>query len=297
LADPHAFPIVDVERAVGGTPTRWQRIASGGYAVVNAHWLVELESGRRAFVKQALTSDARVALRKEISLYEHLGRRPFVPECLAVHDEGESTLLVLEDLSAAEWPPPWSDSRIASVLSTLDAVHATPPPEIARLEDLRGSVVGWHAVAEDPEPLLGTGLCSREWLLLALPELVSASDDATLDGEELLHFDVRSDNLCFAGERAVLVDWNLACIGSGRFDVAFWLPSLTLEGGPLPWEVMDAGSLSAVVAGFFASRAGLPAVEGAPTVREFQRAQADVALRWVSRELGLPQAAERATRD
>jgi hypothetical protein len=85
------------------------------------------------------------------------------------------------------------------------------------------------------------------------------------------------------------VDWNLACIGNGRFDVAFWLPSLRLEGGPQPWQVLpDAGALAAAVAGFFSARAGLPPPSGAPTVREFQRAQAAVALPWAAQELGLP---------
>ena len=90
-------------------------------------------------------------------------------------------------------------------------------------------------------------------------------------------------------ERTRLIDWNLARSGNGRFDVAFWLPSLRLEGGPEPWEVLpQAGALAAAVAGFFASRAGLAPPPGAPTVREFQRAQAEVALRWTVRELGLP---------
>ena len=140
-----------------------------------------------------------------------------------------------------------------------------------------------------PEPLLATALCSPAWLDQALPTLVQASEQADLGGGDLLHFDVRSDNLCFVAGRALLIDWNLACSGNGRFDVAFWLPSLRLEGGPEPWEVLpDAGALAAAVAGFFAARAGLPAPSGAPTVRDFQRAQAAVALPWAARELGLP---------
>src|SRR5207302_5996716 len=113
------------------------------------------------------------------------------------------------------------------------------------------------------------------------------AEEAPLEGDDLLHFDVRSDNLCFVGGRAVLVDWNLACRGNGWFDVAFWLPSLRLEDGPQPWEVLpDAGALAAVVAGFFAARAGLPPPSGAPTVREFQLRQLEVALPWATRELG-----------
>jgi hypothetical protein len=65
------------------------------------------------------------------------------------------------------------------------------------------------------------------------------------------------------------------------------LPSLRLEGGPQPWEVLpDARGLATVVAGFFAARAGLPPPAGAPAVRDFQLRQLEVALPWAARELG-----------
>ena len=158
----------------------------------------------------------------------------------------------------------------------------------------RDEVVGWPQVCDDPGPLLSVGVCSRAWLELALPDLLRASREVELDGRELLHLDVRSDNLCFKGATALLVDWNLACVGDGRFDVAFWLPSLRLEGGPQPWEVLPgAGALAAAVAGFFAARAGLPVPSGAPTVRAFQRRQLEVALPWAAQELGLTPPGER----
>lgn len=241
------------------------------------------------FVKHALTEDAAEWLRKERLVYESV-QGSFMPAYVGAHDDGGTTLLVIEDLSGAEWPPPWSPERIQAVLAALRALHVTPPPDgIEPLAGMREAVVGWHRVAADPQPFLSTGLCSREWLEAVLPELVRADQEAELAGDDLLHFDVRSDNLCFVERGAVLVDWNLACRGNGRFDVAFWLPSLRLEGGPEPWVVLpEAGALAAAVAGFFASRAGLPPPAGAPTVRGFQRAQAEVALPWAARELGLP---------
>ena len=255
---------------------------------MNAHWRVTFADGRTAFVKHALTADAVEWLRKERVVYESV-RGPFMPQYLGAHDEAGTTLLVLEDLTAAKWPPPWSAGRIEGVLASLDALRRTEPPDgIDPLDAMRASVVGWSRVADDPQPFLSTGLGSSAWLEDALPALLHAEETAELGGDDLLHFDVRSDNLCFFDGRVVLVDWNLACRGNGRFDVAFWLPSLRLEGGPQPWQVLpEAGALAAAVAGFFASRAGLPAPPGAPTVREFQRAQAEVALPWAARELGL----------
>jgi thiamine kinase-like enzyme len=104
-----------------------------------------------------------------------------------------------------------------------------------------------------------------------------------------LHCDVRSDNLCFRRGAALLVDWNLASTGNSQFDVAFWLPSLTAENGPLPEVVMPdcPPELSAYVAGFFASRAGQAEIPHAPLVREVQRRQLRTALPWAARSLGL----------
>jgi hypothetical protein len=287
-ASRRAFPAREVAAAAGARPIEWAAVASGGYGQVNAHWRVSLADGRSVFVKHALTRDAADWLRKERLVYESV-RGGFMPAYLGSFDDGV-TLLVLDDLSGAEWPPPWSPERIDAVLGALEAVRAMPPPSgIESLEATREELVGWGRVAADPEPLLATGLCSRSWLERALPELIRASADAELGGNDLVHSDVRSDNLCLVDGRAILFDWNLACTGNGDFDVAFWLPSLQLEGGPAPWEVLpDAGGLAAVVAGFFSARAGLSPPSGAPTVREFQHVQAAVALPWAARELGLP---------
>jgi hypothetical protein len=242
-----------------------------------------------AFVKQALSEEAADWLRKERLVYESV-RGAFLPVYFGASDEGETVVLVLEDLADAFWPPPWTAGRIEAVQKALDLVHASRAPDgIPRLEAVRERIVGWGNVARDPGPLLATSLCSETWLAEALPVLVQAAAEARLDGDDLLHLDVRSDNLCFVERGTVLVDWNLAHEGNGDFDTAFWLPSLELEGGPRPWEVLsDAGALAAAVAGFFAYRAGLPPPPGAPTVRDFQKTQAQVALRWAARELELP---------
>jgi Phosphotransferase enzyme family len=283
------FPSSAVAEAVGAALVEWETVATRGYARSCAHWRAKLADGRRVFIKHALTTTAVEWLQTERVIYEAV-REPFMPSFLGAYDNGELALIVLEDLSEAEWPPPWSRSGIESVLASLDALHRTVPPnEIGKLDAIRGEVVGWPDIAANPEPLLSTGLCAPTWLEKALPALVQASEAAQLDGTELLHFDVRSDNLCLRDGQALLFDWNLARVGNGVFDVAFWLPSLTLEGGPPPWEVLpNAGLLAAAVAGFFAVRAGLPPPPTAPTVRDFQRAQAEVALAWTARELELP---------
>jgi hypothetical protein len=283
-----SFPATELAKALGAAPARWDAVIGGGYGSNTRRWRVELEDGRSVFVKMALDEPAAGWLRDEHRVYTAV-RAPYLAGLLGWHDEGGRTMLVIEDLTAAHWPPPWSPAQIDAARTTLELVHQTTPPAgLPRLEDLRERFNGWELVAEDPDPLLSTRLCTAEWLEAALPRLRAASAECELGGDSFLHFDFRSDNLCFIDGRVVLVDWNLACVGNAEMDLVAWLPSLTLEGGPEPWEIVsDSGGLAAFICGYFASRAGLPVPETAPRVREFQRRQAEVALPWVARELGL----------
>ncbi len=283
-----SFPRAELRAAVGAEPVRWREVGTRGYGRNTARWRADLVDGRSAFVKLALDETAAGWLRTEHRVYSSVAGW-FMPRLLGWHDGGD-TFLVLEDLSDAHWPPPWEPGQIDEVRAALDAVHAAPPPAgLPFADELRAKLNGWPEIAADPAPFLSTGVCSPEWLETALPSLREASAGCRLAGEALLHLDVRSDNLCLRGGRAVLVDWNWACAGNPILDTAAWLPSLRLEGGPQPWDLLpDSGGVASLVAGFFASRAGLPPPPTAPTVREFQRRQAAVALRWAARELGLP---------
>jgi aminoglycoside phosphotransferase (APT) family kinase protein len=110
-----------------------------------------------------------------------------------------------------------------------------------------------------------------------------------LHGEALTHCDVRSDNLCFLGDRVVLVDWNLTRQGHPSADLASWLPSLETEGGPAPETILPQGApFAALLSGYFASRAGRPIIPDAPLVRKVQLEQLHSALPWAVRALGLP---------
>jgi hypothetical protein len=283
-----ALPASEVERAVGVEPVRWRAPAGSGYGINTSRWLVELADGRKAFVKVALDELAQGWLRSEHHVYANVAG-PFIPDLFGWLDD-ETTLLVIDDLSAAHWPPPWPSYGVDSVLEALESVQATqPPPGLERLETLRESLDGWPRIAADPAPFLSLGLASAQWLGAALPTLSDAAAACELTGDAFLHLDVRSDNLCFRDGRVVLVDWNWAMVGNPLIDVVAWLPSLRLEGGPQPWDVVsDSRGLAALVAGFFTSLAGLPPPATAPNVREIQRRQGEVALAWAARELGLP---------
>jgi hypothetical protein len=282
-----------VARLVGAEPVAWvERAAPWQPAAAveggNARWTVTLGDGGRVFVKAALSEALAPALRREAEVYAHL-RGSFMPALVAFEDE-PLPLLVLEDLGDADWEPRWDARRVEAVRAALAELAASRPPPGTRpvRETFAGLFGRWRDVERDPGPFLSTGIRPRAWLDRALPALAAAAEAAPVDGDAVLHLDVRSDNLCFRGGRVLLVDWSWCCTGNPDLDVAAWLPSLAVEGGPRPWEVLPgAGELASFLAGVWAAAAGLPPPATAPTVRELQRRQLAVTLEWCERELGV----------
>jgi phosphotransferase family enzyme len=290
---PDAADIERVRRAVGATPVAW-RAAPGHGAPSHRRFVVDLEDERSAFVKVAAFDYTAEWLREEHRVYAALDGQPFLPRLFGWDDDGLAPALVLEDLSGATWPPPWDVARIDAVLATLASVRAAPPPEgVPPAVESQFGLDGWPDIAADPQPFLSLGLCSPAWLIAHLPALSDASATAEIGGTSFLHFDVRSDNLCLRDGRAVLVDWNNACVGNALMDTASWLPSLQAEGGPapeviLPDETPGLRAIGSLLAGYFSARAGLPAISQAPHARPLQLMQAKTSLPWAARLLDLP---------
>lgn len=272
-------------------PVAWRR-TTGGYSTAE-RWIVTFEDGSSAFVKSGAAHLATF-LRAEYGLVYSRLSAPFLPKLLAWVDDGVTPILVLTDLSRAHWPPPWLPWQVDAVLAALDDLQAFSHelPSLPAVEDAHAEatlLTNWPNVRATPEPFLSLALCTEAWLEHALPLLAEAGASAPIAGTDVLHLDVRSDNICFADKQAILVDWNHVCRGNRELDIAFWLPSLHSEGGPRPEEVRElAPSWAAVVAGYFAARAGLPVIPQAPLARRVQLSQLRAALPWAVRALGLP---------
>lgn len=278
---PSPLIVERVTRHLGARPREWTAVRGGDTAA--ARWVVRFGGGRSAFTKMGTDAETASALRVEWTVYSHV-TAPFLPAVLGWDEDagGDAPILLLEDLSGAYWPPPWRPGQVERVLALLDQVAATrPPPGLIALESLREGLRGWPRVAADPAPFLALGLCSAAWLEAALPALLRAEATAPLGGESLLHLDVRSANVCFAGERVLLLDWSNACRGNPRMDIAFWLLNLRGEGGPEPDEILpDEPGLAAILGGHLAARAS--------SLPQTQRRYLGVALPWAARALGLP---------
>jgi hypothetical protein len=226
---------------------------------------------------------------------------PF-PRLLGTLYDGEWVALAFEAVEGRPPRFPWDPAEFDTVVAALAAMHAALTPSPAPgLESLavyaQRLFGGWAALAE-----LGAPSGLDPWAnghLGRLAELESGWPEACA-GSTLVHGDVRADNvLVTAGAGEVLfVDWPHAAVGNPAFDVVGWAPSVVLEGGPEPEELLaryereralDADTVTvllAAIAGFFVSRSLEPPPPGLPTLRSFQAAQGAVALAWLRRRTG-----------
>jgi hypothetical protein len=274
-----------IEWLLGAKIESWRRV-EGGYTP--ALRLLCQTAGGVFFVKVGTTPLTNHMLRCEIRNYS-LIRGDFIPQLIGWEDDAVATILIIEDLSAAYWPPSWDERKVELVLAQIGAMHNTRAPleSFAQAHPTFGSY--WQSVASDPESFLSLKLVDELWLEAALPLLIAAENACSTEGDSLTHWDLRSDNMCLAESRAIFIDWNLACLSNPKLDLGFWLPSLAYEGEPEPEMILPhAPEVAALVAGFFASRAGLPGISDAPRVRLVQRQQLSTALPWAVRALELP---------
>jgi len=278
----------EIARIVAAGVVGLERVEGGGYTLAGRHRAF-LDDGRTVFVKSAVDDLSAGWLRTEIRVYSTLSG-PFLPVFHGWAEHEGLPLIVLEDLGEAHWPPPWRDGDVDAVRRALRELAATPVPEGIKPVPRAELAHEWREVERDPEPFLSTGVADRRWLDENIGALHAASERAPFGGDELLHLDVRSDNLALRDGRAVLVDWNWVCVGNSILDLVGWAPSLCREGGPRPDEFVSGpgvAELAAALAGFWAARAGLPAPPTGPRVREGQIRQLAVVLPWACRLLGI----------
>lgn len=274
-----------IERLAGAKIESYRRV-EGGYTP--ALRLLCRTNATSFFVKIGTTPAASYNLRREIHIYNSLSG-DFMPRLVASEDHDAEPILIIEDLSAQHWPPPWDERRIELVLTQINALHETRASLETYAQVHGTSSDNWQTVAADPEPFLALKIADARWLEASLPRLLEYEASCSTAGESLTHWDLRSDNICLTPLRAMFIDWNGACLSNPRLDLGFWLPSLQYESGTQPEKILpDAPEVAAFVSGFFAARAGLPLISDAPRVRIVQRQQLKTALPWAARALGLP---------
>ncbi len=262
---------------------------------------LRLDDGRRFFVKavsEAANPDTHHIHRREARILAALPPSAPAPRLLWIYDARGWVALGLEDIDGRHPHEPWTESDLRLVLTTLVkmARDLTPSPvavEETASQAFERDINGWQVALARGETRLDAW-CRKH--LARLAELESRAP-AAADGDTLLHFDTRADNLLIAGDRVYVVDWPWARTGAWWIDVVAMAPSVAMQGGPSPealLERLDLGGvakadLDAVVctiAGYFVVRALEPDPPGIPTVRSFQAAQGRVAIAWLRERLG-----------
>jgi len=273
---------------------------TGGYSPSLAS-RCDLDDGRRVFVKAvsaAQNPDTPGMLRREVDVTRLLPREVPAPSLLHAHDDGKWVAAVFEYVDGRAPIQPWRDDELRAVCGAAmglgevrlsDDLRALLPLAQDRLAPLFDN---WEVLAASPPDGLDPWVAAHLDVLVALE---SGWRDAVA-GDSLLHNDVRSDNtLIEPSGRVMFVDWPHACIGASWVDLVCMVPSAILEGGR-PEDVLhpagasvDAAAINTMLAailGYFVDRSAQPDPPGLPTVRAFQRAQAEVTLRWLRRRLG-----------
>jgi aminoglycoside phosphotransferase (APT) family kinase protein len=252
--------------------------------------LVALTDGRTTFVKAGTEASARAQIEREASILESVAAA-YMPRLYGQATVDNWSVLVLEDLSRAAWPPPYPD-RGAALLETVMQVAATPPPQgLGRRPEGRPLGTYWQRIAADPEPVLAHRLFSAEWLERAQPVLDAAESLAVLAGDDFLHDDVWVGNVCYTGRGALLIDWASASVGDRRIDLAYALLSIRSSGTtPPPLHFPDEAAYAALLAGANAYHAAQPTDESIrheSVLRAGWLHDLEFALPWVSELLEL----------
>lgn len=287
------------------SPVRAATDQPGGFSPGVAARL-ELDDGRRAFLKAVHPSgnpySPRVH-RREATVLGAMPRSAPVAALLWTIDEGPDgwVVLALEDIDGRQPALPWRADDLDRVLDAMAQMAAslTPSPLprvlVGDAEELWDPVgEGWASIADDVP--VGLDDWSRRHLdgLIGLEGAAAASSR----GDTLVHLDIRADNLLLTDDGVRVVDWPHARIGQAWVDLVWFAPSVAMQGGPPPADLLDRyapardadpeaiDAAIAAVAGYFTIDALRPPPPGLPTLRAFQAAQAVEARRWLADRRG-----------
>src|SRR6185436_6638932 len=127
---------------LGKEPVSGTRIERG-YSPAE-RWVLRFGDGSSVFAKLGTSELTNRWLRSEQRVYAQL-HADFLPQQLGWSDTPERPLLLLEDLSAAHWPPPWHPGQLEHLLAAHARLAKTRPVPhtLPSLEIDRGRYSGW----------------------------------------------------------------------------------------------------------------------------------------------------------
>ncbi len=282
-----------------GSPVVRVEHATGGYSpgTTDALFCANDTAGFLKAVHPSINPHSPALLRAERHVTAQLPAAAPVAQLIDAFDEGPDgwVALMLQYVEGHQPPLPWTNDAIAAVLDDLTAFSASVTP--SPVTGLKGAGTELaHLVGNWPE--LGTVNDLDPWLAARTEQLHRAAQHALVlvEGETLTHLDLRADNLLLRADGSmVIVDWPWAVTAAPWLDPALLLIEFISSGAPdvdadrwidrlADVHTVTPETLAGLLIGmlsFFESVGRQPDPPGLPTVRAFQRFQADALRRWV----------------
>ncbi|WP_244242243.1 phosphotransferase family protein [Nocardioides seonyuensis] len=255
------------------------------------------EDGSRHFAKAASVKAQRLfadSYREEARKLAALPASVPAPRLLHLLDD-DWVALVIEHVEARLPKRPWDLADLGATLDTLEVVadELTPPPAHLELDsavdDFAAMLDGWSKVREELDL---SHADEAEALARRYAEVV--------DGDTVVHTDVRSDNVLIRPDgRALLCDWNWPVRGCDWFDSFAALIGPRGEGADVDAVMAsrrllkdvppdDVDTVLALFVGYFLGQSVLPVPPTSPHIRDHQRWQGEVCWAWLAERRGWP---------
>lgn len=225
---------------------------------------LETTTGKKAFLKAVSTTEQPQTAnlhRAELKAAKLFAGVPYTASLIDGYENDNWVALLMEDIEGKHPQTPWAEQETIQTLIALDSLASLSIKSIEKLEDLTESISGefksWERIAQSPlRPELYTHLVDDPNLeeLQTYFECINehahnfsqrVEEDVlkTLDGDCLVHSDLRADNILITEDReAIIIDWPFACRGAAYFDSASILADIVAQGGDFSWETVTAAS-------------------------------------------------------
>jgi aminoglycoside phosphotransferase (APT) family kinase protein len=265
---------------------------TSGFAAV-----LEFVDGSRQFVKAIdLANPLSSGYLAEARFAAALPRVLPAPALLRAEELAGHIVLRFAAIAGARTPAlPWDQAELDAALEALAGtagILGAPSPDLL--------AVGPRSFQDTLDHYLSFWRLSqaRHERADELAELEARFDRATRDCPELIHCDLRLDNVIIDSDgKAWLCDWSSLSTGPAWFDLLSLLVTAEASGldadevffahpttGGLPEEALDWGL--AAFAGYYAYAGAQQEVPTSPNLREHQRYYGRLTLRWLSRRRG-----------
>ncbi|WP_141013601.1 protein kinase family protein [Nocardioides sambongensis] len=246
--------------------------------------------GSRHFVKAASTKAQRgfaEAYRVEARKLRMLPPDAPAPRLRWLHDADDWVVLGIEYVDARAPYRPWEPDDLAAASAALVDAAAVLTPAPPGLDSAVEEFATWPAYwdASDHPRAADCGALAARYA-------------AVVDGQTLVHTDVRDDNLLLRPDGSVaLCDWNWPVAGAAWLDSLFLLIGPRGDGLDVEAHIAAHPLLAAVepehidivialILGHFETSARLPVPRYSPFVRDAQAWQRDVLHDWLAERRG-----------